>query len=130
MSQENVETVRRGFAAFERGDLDQILALAADDMVTYRRDLDQATYHGKEGFLQATVEWIEGFSEWSVLPEQFIDAGDRVVVRVLQSATGEESGVPVEQDFWFVFEIRDDKIAKLSFYTREAEALEAAGLSE
>jgi ketosteroid isomerase-like protein len=35
----------------------------------------------------------------------------------------------MEQVFWFVYELRDGKIAKQSFYTREAEALEAAGLS-
>jgi hypothetical protein len=36
----------------------------------------------------------------------------------------------VEEDFWFLFELTDSKVSKLSFYSRHAEALEAAGLSE
>jgi ketosteroid isomerase-like protein len=44
MSQENVELVRRGFAAFEQGDLGGMLDLLVDDLVTYRSDPDHATY--------------------------------------------------------------------------------------
>jgi uncharacterized protein len=130
MSQENVETVRRGFAAFERGDVTQMLDLMTDDLVTYRADPDGATFHGKEGFLGATADWTEDFSDWSVIPEEFIDAGDRVLVHVRQMARGEESGIRVEGEFWFVFEVRGSRISKLSFYVRRGEALEAVGLSE
>jgi ketosteroid isomerase-like protein len=72
----------------------------------------------------------EDFSEWSVIPEEFIDAGDGVLVRVRQIARGAASGIPVEGEFWFVLKMRARKVAKVSFYIRRAEALEAAGLSE
>jgi ketosteroid isomerase-like protein len=91
---------------------------------------DNAIYHGKEGFLQGTADWIEGFEEWTVTPREFIDRGDSVVVRVHQTARGERSGVPGEGDIWFVFEVRERKIARLSFHLREAAALQAAGLRE
>ena len=130
MSQENVELVREGFDAFQEGNLSGLLDLMADDLVTYRADPDDATYHGKEGFLDATTDWTEDFSEWSVLPEEFIDAGDRVLVRVRQMARGEASGIPVEGQFWFVFEVRAGRVAKVSFYIRRDSALEAAGLRE
>jgi uncharacterized protein len=130
MSQENVELVRGGFAAFQKGDLSRMLDLMADDLVTYRADPDDATYKGKEGFLRATADWTEDFSEWSVIPEEFIDAGDCVLVRVRQTARGEASGVPVEGEFWFVLEMRGRRVAKLSFYIRRDAALEAAGLQE
>ena len=48
-----------------------------------------ATYHGKEGFFQATADWIEGFEEWTATPEGFIDAGDYVLVRVAPDGTRE-----------------------------------------
>jgi ketosteroid isomerase-like protein len=51
MSQANVETVRRGFHAFEQGDVSQMLDLMTDDLVTYRADPDGPTFYGKEGFL-------------------------------------------------------------------------------
>ncbi len=130
MSQENVEIVRRGFDAFEEGNVSGMLELMAADLITHRPDPDGAIYHGKEGFLQATADWIEGFQEWTATPEGFIDAGDHVLVRVRQTARGEGSGVPVESDFWFVFGLRRGKIARLTFHVRESEALEAAGLSE
>ena len=129
MSQDNVELVRRGFSAFEQGDVSLLLELMADDLVTYRADPDDATYHGKEGFLEATADWTEGFSDWSVIPEEFVDAGDFVVAQVRQMVRGEASGISVEAPFWFVFEVRDARVTRLSFYVREAEAREAAGLT-
>jgi ketosteroid isomerase-like protein len=130
MSQENVEIVREGFEAFERGELDVMLDLFTDDVTTYRADPDGATYQGKAGFLDATSDWTEDFSEWRVLPQDFVDLGDRVLVRVRQMAEGKSSGARVEEDFWFLFEISATKVSKLSFYSRRADALQAAGLSE
>jgi ketosteroid isomerase-like protein len=130
MSQENVELIRRGFAAFERGDVTEMLDLMADDLLTYRADPDAATFHGKEGFLEATADWTEGFTSWSVTPEEFIDAGRCVVVRVRQTARVEGSDVSVASKTWFVYELRRESVSKLSFYSRREEALVAAGLAE
>ena len=130
MSLENVEIVRQAFAAFARGDVTEMLRPLANDAITHRLEPDDAVYHGKEGFLQATAEWIEDFEEWTATPEEFLDAGEQVLVRVHQTARGAGSGVPVEADAWFVFAMRDGEIARLSIHTREAEALEAAGLQE
>jgi ketosteroid isomerase-like protein len=130
MSQENVVLVRSGFAAFEEGNLSRMLDLMADDLVTYRANPDGATYYGKEGFLEATADWTEGFSDWSVIPEEFIDAGSSVLVRVRQISRGEGSGISVEGEFWFVFEVRGSELSKLSFYNTRTDALEAAGLRE
>jgi ketosteroid isomerase-like protein len=130
VSQENVVLVRSGFAVFEEGNVSRMLDLMADDLVTYRANPDGATYYGKEGFLEATADWTEGFSDWSVIPEEFIDAGSSVSVRVRQIARGEASGISVEGEFWFVFEVRGSELSKLSFYNRRTDALEAAGLRE
>jgi ketosteroid isomerase-like protein len=130
MSEENVDIVRRSFAAFEDGDLDRLRDLVTDDLIVYRAEPDGATSNGLDGFLQLTAEWTEGFTNWTPLPQEFTDAGQRVLVRVRQSARGEASGVPVADDFWFVFEFRGSRIARMSIYAHEAEALEAAGLEE
>jgi ketosteroid isomerase-like protein len=130
MSQENVEIVRRGWEAFERGDLTGVLDTMSDDVVTVRVGLDNVTYYGKEGYLELTADWNEGFAEWLATAEEFIDAGDCVVVRNHQIARGEASGVPVESDFWFVYTIGRGKIVRQDMYASKAEALEAAGLRE
>ena len=128
MSQENVEIVRRAFAAFEGGDLNRLRDLVTDDLIVYRAEPDGATSHGLDGFLQLTAEWTEGFRDWTPVPEEFTDVGQRVLVRVRQSAQGKASGVPIADDFWFVYEFRGARIARMSIYAREHEALEAAGL--
>jgi ketosteroid isomerase-like protein len=130
MSQENMEVVRRSFEAFQRGGPDSMLDLFSDDVITYRAEPDGATFDGKAGFRDAAADWTEDFSEWQVLPQEFTDVGERVLVRVLQIAQGKSSGVRVEEDYWFLFELTGGKVSKLSFYSRHAEALEAAGLSE
>jgi ketosteroid isomerase-like protein len=130
MSQENLEVVRSAFAAFEAGDLDRLRELVTDDLIVYRADPDGATSHGLEGFLALTADWTEGFRDWNPVPEQFTDAGERVLVRVRQSAQGEASGVPLDEAWWFVYEIRGGRIARMSIHAHEAEALQAAGLSE
>ena len=130
MSQENVEIVRRAHAAFERGDISAALDDVDPGLVTYRADPEAATWHGPEGFLQALADWTEGFDDFSATAEEFINAGDRVIVRVHQRATGQSSGAPVEADFWFVYTLSEGKATRLDMFASKAPALEAAGLSE
>ena len=130
MSQENVEGVRRGFEAFQRGGPEALLELLSGNVIIYRAQPDGATLHGKAGFRDAVADWTEDFSEWQVLPQEFTDLGERVLVQVLQIAQGINSGVRVDEDWWFLFELTGSEVSKLSFYSNPAEALEAAGLSE
>jgi ketosteroid isomerase-like protein len=131
MSQENVEIVRRSYEAFERGDLEEAQNTVDPEMVIYRWGLDAATYHGWEGLLEAIAEWVEGFDEFTLTGEEFIEANEaQVMVRVHQRAIGAQSGVPIEADFWHVHTMRDGKGTRLDMVATEAEALEAAGLRE
>jgi ketosteroid isomerase-like protein len=125
---ENLDLVKSTFDVFARGDLDEIRALLADDLIVHRPEPDGAVYHGPDGFFQATAEWTEDFEDWTYTPVEFLDAGESVAVKVHQTATGAQSGVPVESDIWFVYTVRDGKVARLSFHLREEEAREAAGL--
>jgi ketosteroid isomerase-like protein len=126
MSQENVEIIRRGFEASERNDIEGMLADLAPDLITERHEFAVATYHGPEGLLQAYMEWIEDFDEFSTTGEEFIDANDhQVLVRVHQQAVGGGSGVPIEAEFWFLYTLRDRSIVRLDMYPRKADALEA-----
>ncbi|HET9120410.1 MAG TPA: nuclear transport factor 2 family protein [Solirubrobacterales bacterium] len=131
MSEGNVEVVRRTFEAFQRGGPEAMLVeLFSDDVITYRHEPDRATLYGKAGFRDAVADWTEDFSEWQVLPQEFTGLGERVLVRVLQVAQGKSSGVRVEEDWWFLFELTGGKVSKISFYSNPAEALEAAGPTE
>ena len=130
MSQ-NVEIIRRGLEGAARNDIAMMLADAAPDQITQRHEVDAATYHGPEGVLQAYMEWTEGFDEFTISGDEFIDLGEqKVMVRVHQRAVGSASGVPVEADFWFLYTLKDERVVRLDMYPQKAQALEAAGLSE
>src|SRR5512133_758206 len=130
MSGENVEIVRRGYAAFERGDLESMLADVAPGLVAYRAEPEGATFHGPDGLLEAIADWTEGFDEFRASADGFIDAGDRVVARMHQRARGQASGVEVEADFWCVHTLKDGKQVRYEIYPTKAQAFEAAGLEE
>jgi len=131
MSQENVEIVRRGYEAYARGDVAVMLADVDQAMITHREEPDGATFNGRDGLLQAIAEWVEDFDEFAATAEELIDANDRqVVVHVHQTATGSQSGAPIEGDFWFVHTLRDSKVIRLDMFASKGSALEAAGLAE
>jgi ketosteroid isomerase-like protein len=130
MSQENVEVVRRGFEAFQWGGPEALLEVFDDNVITYRHEPDGATLHGKAGFRDAVADWTEDFGEWQILLQELTDLGEQVLARVLQIARGRSSGIRVEEDWWFLFELTGGKVSKLSFYSNPADALEAARLSE
>ena len=132
MSQENVEVVRRGFEAWEAGDLSGLLALMDDDLVTRRLAPmpDPGTWYGPEGLLEVAAEWMEAFDEFTMKAEELIDAGDDVVVRMAQGGRGGGSGAPVTGTFWFVYGLRDGKVIALDMYATRGQALEAVGLKK
>ena len=112
----------------------RVLALAVfDDGLVTRRVApmpDPGIWHGREGMLTVLGEWIETFDEFTMRGEEFIDAGDYIVVRVAQEGRGDGSGVPVKATFWFVLGLRDRKVAEFDMYATREQALEAVGLLE
>jgi ketosteroid isomerase-like protein len=132
MSRENVEIVRRGHEAFERGDLTAMLDLVDPEVVSYVAAPlpDPGEYHGHDGLLQWIANWTEGFDDYVQRAEEYIEEGDHVIALVHQRATGALSGVPVERRFWFFHTVRRGKLVRIGVHGTKEEALEAAGLSE
>lgn len=130
MSAENVEVIRRGWEAYERGDLAGALEAFTPDVVTVRDAalLDPGTYHGREGVLQSLFDWTESFDEFEQTVLGHTDAGDRVITRVRQEGKGTASGAPVAIDVWMVSTFREGKISRFEFFADEEKAREAAGL--
>jgi ketosteroid isomerase-like protein len=60
MSQENVEIVRRDYAAFERGDFSAILDDVDPDVAVQAHPRgDEGKYEGHDGFLRFITEWMQ-----------------------------------------------------------------------
>ena len=89
----------------------------------------ERVYYGKDAarsFYEGLVETVGG----TVVIEDLIDAGDRVIVRIRQHYSGEQSGVEGDLEFSQVVTFRKGKVVMTEFFWDHQEALEAAGLSE
>lgn len=131
MSRENVETVRRGFVALNDGDIVRVLAEMDPSIEWYPTSdfVDIGPFCGHDGIRGLMNLVLGAFEEYSLEPEELIDAGDAVVVPVHQTGRGKESGIAVDVRYILVFTLRAGQAVRVeSFYDRE-EALAAAGAS-
>jgi ketosteroid isomerase-like protein len=130
MSQENVERARLGIEHFLRtGELPQ--EYLDPEFEIHEHDVpDAATYRGRDGFLQWVAHWAEAWTSFAYEPEEFIDAGDKVVVVIRITARGRASGVSVERLDGMVLTPRDDRLVRVDYYGSRAEALNAVGLAD
>ena len=136
MSRENVESVRRGYELYAAGDLEGVASLFADDAeLADAGGLGVAgtaagVRYGPEGFLRANEEALEAFEDYRVEAEEFIDAGETVVVAVRISGRGRASGAELETHLAHVWVFRNGKVIRGDVYWSTEEALEAVGRRE
>jgi ketosteroid isomerase-like protein len=130
MAQENVETIRAVYAAYNRGDFDALPKPLHPDIEVVPAG-DQTPIKGA-----AQVRaWMEpdAFESQMIEPLDLRAVGNKVLVRARTKIRGAGSGIEAEFLFWSVWTFDE-----LGFATRveiylehqEADALEAAGLSE
>jgi ketosteroid isomerase-like protein len=131
MSQENVELGHRVVDAFNRRDLDALLALMDDDVegVPPLASIE-GHYHGHAGIRRWWNSLFSGLSDFTVEVVEVHDLGDLTVAVLRNRAHGAVSNAPVEERLWLVGEWRDGKIMWWQSFRTEPEALEAAGLRE
>ena len=118
----NTELVREALEAFARGEFDRAFEYAHPEIVSERVPPipDPQTYHGVAGVLQMYADWTADFDEFEMDPVGFEEAGDRVIVEMLQRGTGKASGVPVVGRFWLVYTVAEGRITRQDAYlTRE-----------
>jgi len=125
MSQANVEVVRR-FVLDERGEWLTYL----DSGVVWNQAGAEGPARGVEGVNASMTRWESTWDDYDVIPEEFVDAGERVLAILRVRGRGRESGLAIDARFHQVFTLHDGKIARMDEFTDRSEALEAAGLSE
>ena len=94
MSEANVEIIKRGFDAYLRGDVASATAIYADDVVF--NPAEEAPIHGREAVLSYLRRWEDPWDEYELQAEEFIGAGDCVVVTIHVRARGAASGIEVD----------------------------------
>ena len=87
-------------------------------------------YRGHDGFLTWWESTFTAFSDYVAEIEEVRDVGGMTFSRLRFRGHGMESDVPIDEVQWHVVEWQRGLVARLRTLRSEAEALEAAGLSE
>src|SRR6476646_5643311 len=145
MSQENLETVRRIYAAIDLsvpGSVSQLSAplepwrLLIDPDIEWCGprefpDLAEPVF-GYDGIVAYAAKIAEALDDYRMMPEQFIDAGDgQVLVFSREGGRGKGSGAEVEtHPTAHLWTLRDGLAIRMQSYWEREDALEAVGLAE
>jgi ketosteroid isomerase-like protein len=134
MSQENVEVVREAFESWLRGDLEksaQLLDPEVEFLGTIGGLEEGRVAHGLPQAVRVFEEEdLEAWEERRLEPEEFIDAGDNVVVLLHEYRRGRGSGIELEADTAVLCAVRGGRVIRIQGYMDRHAALEAAGPSE
>jgi ketosteroid isomerase-like protein len=131
MSHENVELAYRAVEAFNRRDLDALLALMDDDVeVVSRIVVFEGGLRGHDGVRRWWQNWLDTWPDYEVEVVEVRDAGDVTVAAMRAMAHGAGSEVPFEDTVWQLARWRARKCIVWRIFTNRSEAFEAAGLSE
>jgi ketosteroid isomerase-like protein len=132
MSQENVEVVRAAFAAWNAGDMDAFRELSDPNVIARFPEgwPEPGPYEGREAVMRLFEQNRETWDADALIKpiSNFVDAGDRVVVRQLWRGVGR--GPELSLEFTVIYTFRNGRVSLLEFFWDHAEALEAVGLSE
>ncbi len=132
MSQENIEKVRRGIEAWNRGDRAEALAYYAPEAEwhTSGEFADQGVYRGHAGIERLWTELEEDMEELNLSVSDIRAVGDKVLVAGSMRGRGKQSKAGFEQPWWYVVTFRDGLTVRVEAYVDPTPALEAAGLEE
>jgi uncharacterized protein len=133
VAESNVEIVRRGVAAASRGDTADYLAFWDPEVEVFdptRPDpaSPDGVWRGHDAVERWLADWFDSFETTLLEPEEMIESGDNVVVRIHATAQGRGSGIEIENRRWHVYTFRDGTVARLQIYEDRASAMRAAGL--
>jgi ketosteroid isomerase-like protein len=131
MSQENVEMVGDGWAAFQRGDVAAMRVNCHPDVLIVQPPEvpDTKTYSGLAGVKEAVEDWPNEWDDFQFDVLELIDVSDNEVVSVTRHrGRGAKSGIEMDAIVAYVHTIRDGKLTRLDMFFSKEQALEAAGL--
>src|SRR5215204_951851 len=131
MSSVNVETVRRLFGYWERGEWQASAELFDPDfeaVFSATAFPDPGSYRGARRTLEAWRGWLEAWEEFNLELEETIAAGNGVVALNRLRGRGKASGAPVDAEVGCIFDFNDGKIVRMVFCDRQ-QGLEPVALA-
>ena len=132
MSEENVDIMRKGYEAFNRADIDTVMGLMAPDIEWQESDVEglpqRGTHHGPEDVANDVFGAIVGnWDDFQAVPDEFLDAGERVVVLGRFQGRGKATGKTLDALYAHVWTLRDGKAVHVRVYADTAKLLQSLG---
>jgi ketosteroid isomerase-like protein len=109
------------------------LSLLAEDLeISFVPGVDAAesVFRGIDGMLEGWLEWLTPWETYDLTTEEYIDAGEHVVVLAVIRGRTSRDHVLVEHRPAAVVTVRDGRVVRMRFYLDRTEALEAAGADQ
>jgi ketosteroid isomerase-like protein len=131
VSQADIETLRAGYEAFNRGERDSLFG-AADPDIEFKpadRAAIAGVVRGSEAIVQFFDDLFEPFEQVDVEPQRFFEGRDRIAVILRARFHPRGSSAVVENRIGHVWTFRDGKALRLEVYPEREQALEAIGMS-
>src|SRR6478752_9571627 len=131
MSQENVEVLRAFYKAWDAGDMDTLRELHDPSVIMHAPKgwPEPGPEVGRDAVMRQFERLRSAWdADWTETIGDFVDAGDRALVRFIWHAAGQVPGTDVE--FTQVATVRNGRIVLNEYFWDHAEALKAVGLEE
>ena len=132
MTGRNAEVVRELLDAWNRGEFETVIAGLSEEIewvpVTVASVEGEATFRGRDGVREFFEQWSRTWERWELALEEYREVGDRVVALGRVHARGRGSGVELDQEAAYVFDLRAGELARGESFFSHDEALAAAGL--
>jgi ketosteroid isomerase-like protein len=129
MSQENVDKARDFIEAYNRRDFDaavQDFDPRVEWVLPERQSFDSC--RGPNQIKRFWQGLDETFEELTLLPQEYVDAGDKVATRLRHHGRGRRSGAEIDEELYHqVVTFGDGRMVRIEYFAEWSEALEAAG---
>ena len=123
-TEQNIQTAKNGYAAFQRGDIPGILALLNDDIEWITPTIPglphSGTKHGHAGVLEFFQSIAQNWEFEGFEPREFIASGDSLAVVGYTRAKARKTGVTAETDWVMLWHFRNGKCARFQEFADSA----------
>ena len=125
----NAQLAITGLAAYQQGDEETLKGFFDPGIEIYSEPgmINSGSFTGWDGFRQWIAQWEEAWDEINYEPLELIDVDDRLLVaRVRVTGRGAGSGLEINREFAYLWEIRDGRAIRFHLYGSPERALQAA----
>jgi ketosteroid isomerase-like protein len=122
MSRENITVIRGMYESFSTGDVTSVLGQMHQHIEWREAEnfiyADRSPYRGPQAVLEGVFMRLA--SEWAdfkVMPEEWLDAGNHIVVLGTYSGRHKESGKEVRAQFAHIWGVTHGRVVRFQQYT-------------